>query len=561
MAQPSTRTDIEPQHLHLLPRYAVLKRHRDYYGSSQYEGRPDFFTGQQPDGRIAPLRERKPCIIYPLPRSATNQVVRFTFGESRFPSVNVDEVDADESALGIAVSKEQSETLEKYISQLIDTSQLKVAMRRIMRPGLATGTSVAIIEIKRGRFTLRSAEAENVLPTFRNGDPNEELERAIWSYQYEQTVRGPDNKPEQKRFWYRQDITSEAYIEYEPEPVEEGVDPIWRVRSVVAHGFGFCPVVWIRNLTDEDKGDIDGCSLYEGLLDEFDALNFALSQRHRGINHFGTPQPWETGVPDGDGPNGGGGSGPAGFSAPAATPHGKLAQRTRKGGPDQVWSYESKDVRLGVIETSGKAFEVASNHVNDIRSRALEAMSVVLVNVSEVMGRTQQGEMSAKFLELAYEPLLALVDEMRHSWWFDGLQKILSMMLRITAVLDGERLIIPGASKAAPILRSFFVDTDEGVLWMPPTMTPSWGEYFSAGPDEIGKAVETAGKAKEAGLVPEEDAAKYVLPLFGREDTAEALEEIEQDKVKAQEEAAELAAQQADEQPPNEPRPVEEQQQ
>jgi len=308
---------------------------------------------------------------------------------------------------------------------------------------------------------------------------------------------------------------------------------VWRESKVTEHGLGFCPVLWIRNVEDEDNGDVDGQSLYEGLEDEFDALNFALSQRHRGINFWGVPQPWESGVEDDDGPDAGGRKArTVPFSAAASTGQ-KPVEATapaRPISPANTWRYRSKDAKIGLLETTGKAFESASLHVNDIRSRALEAMSVVLVNVSEIMNRTSQGQMSAKFLELAYEPLLALVDEMRECWWPNGLKALLSMMLRMVAVLKGANIWIPGAKKAAEILQGFTIETTVGPIWMCPPIAAQWGDYFSADQDEIGKAVDNAVKAKDAGLVPEDDAARSVLPYFDRHDVSDALEELEDER-------------------------------
>lgn len=555
MAETSYDSAIKPQHFAKLGRYRKLSKLRKYYESSQYDGRPDFFTGQRSShDRPVPLRERKPCIVYPLPKNAVHQVVRFTFGESRFPTVSVEATDEDKSnvVFGLTLTDDESETLERYIAELVETAQLKPSMRRIMRPGIAVGTAVAILVLRNGRFRLEVANAEDCLPTFRNGDPNDDVEQLVWCYQYDKTVPNPQTGiPEVQRTWYRQDITAAGYVLYNDVKVEAGIEPVWVPSKTIPHSFGFCPVRWIRNLHEEESGDIDGLSLYDDLFDEFDALNFALSQRHRGIHHFGTPQPWETGVDEDDGPGAKGRTATPGFSpATGNTPYGPTildaaGSPARKGGPDQVWSFTSKDVKLGVIETTGKAFEVSTLHVNDIRARVLESMSVVLVNISEIAGRTQQGQMSAKFLELAYEPLLAVVDEMRHCWWPLGLQAILSMMLRATQAIGGKDLLIAGAEKAAAILKRFAKETTAGVAWIPPKMTPNWGDYFAAGPEEIAMAITAAETAKDAHLVPAEDCIKYVLPYFGREDVQDALEDIEDDKVEAQKLAQETAMNEA----------------
>lgn len=543
---------IKPEHFAELPRYHALQKHRKYYTSKQYEGRPDFFTGLKAGtSEIVPLRERKPCIIYPLPKNAVGQVVRFTFGESRFPAVSIEEIDEDGSVAGEALSKEEAEKLEKFVAELVDRCHLKPGMRRVMRPGLAVGTACAFYTLRDGKICLDLANAEDVLPEFRDGLPGSDVVRAVWVYQYEDAVPNALGVPETKRFWFRQDFDDKQFTEYHRVEVKPNEPPEWRVSREVTHDFGFCPVRWIRNVHDADSRDIDGVSLFDGSHDEFDALNFALSQRHRGINFWGIPQPWVTGVEDDDGPTADGRrSGPAGYS-PAEPKFGRIlgadGRPAVKVSPDNQWQYRGIETKVGLLETTGKPFEAATNHVQDIRSRLLEAMSVVLVNVSEIAGRTQQGQMSAKFLELAYEPLLALVDEMRHTWWPHGLQAILSDMLRIVAAKRGEGIWIPGAKQAATLLERFFIKTADGkTVWMAPKMTPQWGDYFAAGPEEINAAITAASAAKDASLIPHDDAAKYVLPYFGREDVNEALEEIEDEKAEAEEKAVADAAREVD---------------
>lgn len=536
---------IKPEFIQELGRYKKLSKFRQYYESKQYEGRADFFTGRKgkSGGDPVPLRERKPCIVYPLPRAAANQVVRFTFGETRFPTIRIAPIDADTSVAGEKLSEEEAKDVETYVANVVDRCGIKPAMRRLMRPGIATGSICAIIKLKDGLFSVQAANAEDVLARFRDDDPTSDLLSLTWVYQFEGEIpNATTGRPECKRFWYRLDVDETNFIEYEPFEIRPGEPVVWVAKPPKAHGFTFCPAIWMRNVEDEEHGDTDGQSLFEGLLDEFDALNFALSQRHRGINFWGTPQPWETGVEDDDGPEADGRqSGSAGYSPAGESPHGATANQpaAQRISPDQMRSYRGDKVKIGLLETTGASFDAATKHVNDVRGRCLEAMSVVLVNVSEIMGRTHQGQMSAKFLELAYEPLLALVDEMRHCWWPSGLRALLSMMLRMTAELDGKRIYIPGASKVAQILKRFQVDTDIGLVWLVPPMTPAWGDYFSPDNDEIAKAIDAASKAQ--GLVPDDDRARYVLPYFDRHDVTEALEELEEERDEA-EDAKQAAA-------------------
>jgi hypothetical protein len=204
----------------------------------------------------------------------------------------------------------------------------------------------------------------------------------------------------------------------------------------------------------------------------------------------------------------------------------RMSSPARKSAPDRIQSYKSPEVKLGIIETTGAAFDAASKHVLDIRARILEAIDVILLDPTTVVGK---GDVSAKALALMYAPLLALVDELRDCWWSSGLQPILSMMLRITATMGGKGLYVPGAMKAAKILSRFFMKPEgaEAPIWCCPKLCPTWGAYFSLPKPEPKDAVDIASKAKEAKLITPATATSYVAQEFGVVDADEESEQAE----------------------------------
>lgn len=533
-------TAIAPEFNARTARYQRLARLLAYTDSTQYAGRPDWWTG---GSKRVPLRERAPCIIYPLPKNAALEATRFTFGEGRFPKLVVRAEDADTAVGGFGLSKDEAETLQRGVADLIEQAQLKRGMRTLLLGGLTACTAVALLSVRDGAFCVDYARALDCIPTFkRPGDPTSPVVALTWTYQY--ASEEPDERtgePKSVKRYFRRDITELEVIDYEADEVVVGKRPTWREANREKHGFSFCPVVWIRNLPSENRGDIDGTSLLDGLFDEFDSLNLALSQRHRGIMFFGVPQPWETGVDEDDGPGAGGRTaGPVGYSAAPAgalAPPGAVGAAggvcapsatspARAVGPDKIWSYESAEVKVGLIETTGKAFEVATAHVDDISARLKQSMGVVLANAADVLGK---GDMSAKFLALVYAPLLALVDDLRECWWGAGLQPILQMLLRMVAELDGKTLLLRNARGLAAILKGRTMAVEGGSMWLPPPMHPVWGAYFSASGDEVGKDVDAAEKAKDAKLISDKTAVTYVANHFGVEDVEEELEAIEED--------------------------------
>jgi hypothetical protein len=535
-----------PERICETPRYRELTYLDAYLRGKQYDGRPEWFEGVNGKGEIVPLHERKPCVIYPLPAASVGQAVRFAVGEGRFPGVAVDEVDEDEAvAPGLTVSEAEAEALTDLVAQLVENSCLKSASRVLMRTGMSARTAPAIVSVRRGKFMLEMPRPQDCIPKFIDGDPSADIEAMVWCYQYKKAV-DQGGAIIEKPHWFRQDITSTEFITYEDEPIEHGRQARWNVKDRKEHGLGFCPVVWIRNMPEAHCSDIDGTAFYGDMLDEFDALNFSLSQRHRGIRYFGTPQAYETNVDENEEPadvgrrakpiKGADGTGKYHPEDPMGGPFGVTPRKARKAAPDQIWSYKGP-ASLGILETTGKAFEVTSKHVLDIRARVLEALNVVLLDPETAMKQ----DLAGVALERLFSPMLAMVDELREHWWEHGIAKIIGMMLRIIAVTGGKGLLIPGVRKVAPMLSRFTVQTEVGPLWVSPRMTPAWGDYFSPGPDDINKGVDAAEKAAAAGLITKKTAAKYVAPYFGVDDPDAEAEEAEEESLEAASKAVDEA--------------------
>lgn len=543
-----------PQLIEQTGRSKQIRSLASYYEGSQYDGRPEWFNGIGAKGEEVPLRERKPCIVYPLPKACCNQATRFTFGEGRFPKIDVDEAEGDSAVTeSLALNHEDSETLSKYAANIVDSSRLKSAMRALLRHGLSKRTAVACLSVRRGRFAIDMPRAMDCYAEFVDpGDPSTDVLRMVWCYRFQKQVERHGTVISIWH-WFRRDYTDTEVVVYADVQDEAGKEIVWArdEEQTKAHGFGFCPVVWARNLPEPTCNEIDGTSLYEDLGDEFDALNFALSQRHRGIVYFGSPQAWETGVGDDEKPYQVGrtatapvmsahqakiaadqareqaaAGASAAYAAIATGVSPRVSSPARKSAPDRIQSYKSTDVKLGIMETTGAAFDAATKHVLDVRSRILEAIDVILLDPTTVAGK---GDVSAKALALMYAPLLALVDELRDCWWAGALQPILSMMFRITAIMKGVGLYIPGAAKASAILSRFFMQPDgfEEVIWCCPKMTPTWGAYFSLPKPEPKDAVDIAVKAKEAKLVTPATATAYIADEFGVVDADEESEQAE----------------------------------
>lgn len=529
-----------PEKIQLTGRAQRLAALRAVYEGTQYDGRADWWTGQKrgSSGERVPLRERKPCVIYRLPKASVDQVVRFLFGEGRFPQITV------KASAGVDTDTE-AETLQSWISEFIEHAAIKPKMRALARRAITQGTACAIMEVIDGEFSVTLPHAEHCAPRFRGDNPANEVTELVWCYEYEAEVVGADGNPSKRKFLFRRDYTETEIRTYAPVAVRLGVDIDWGEPEITQHGLGFCPVIWIRNEGDSTS-DIDGVSLIDGLQEEFAALDFTMSQRFRGIAYLGAPQPWETGVDAHDGPGAAGRTGAPGMAGtPGYQEHGAVATApARRMSPDEIWSYEGERVTLGLLETSGKSFEVASLHIEDIRGRCLETMGVVLTSLTETVSRVTTGkEMSAKFLALAHAPLLNLVNEYRHNWWPYALKRIVDMAMRILATVpDAFMIENSDAARAVVISRT----EARGPKWFAPQTSPVWGSFFEPSTTETKESVSAARDARDAGLLSRELAMRHVADDFGISDVAEELDRVEREKAEAVKVAQDAMRQEAE---------------
>lgn len=525
-------TDRIPPHLiQHTARSRHLAKLRAYYNGDQDAGKPDFWTGQCGNGEIKPVRERAPCINYRFAKSAVQEAVKFTVGEGRFPRIKVEK--DEEVYPGVALSAEEAKTLSTFIASLVKQAQIQPLWADALSDGLSTGTAVEIVSIRDGYFHSESAQAEHCDPVF------DSVGNVVSMTQcYQTNIENVEHDTiVTKRMFYRRDIDAQYDTVYKLVEVGNGGKPEWTIDTQTQHGFGFCPVNWGRHNRRLGCAETDGESIFDGSLEELDALNLALSHRHRGINYWGNPQPWETGIEDDEQVAAiGRKAKPESKRQSALDPYGGPATgAARKSGVTEVWRSRNADAKFGLFETTGKAFEAASKHVDDIRGRLAEEMSVVLPDLSVIVGK---GDISARLLTMLYAPLLGLVDKIRTCWWAGFFMQSLSLRLRMIAVLGGEGIFVPGAVEVGAILRKLIIDG----RWFAPSMTPIWGAYFSPSSAETGASVKAAKDANEAGLISKRTAAEYVAQDFGVQDVDEELAAAEEEAQERAEQTAEVMA-------------------
>lgn len=384
----------------LSPRFRQLDTCDRFVDGTVYDGRPDFFTGV-----TVPLAERKPCVKYPIAEIAIESYSDIIFGEKRFPVIKVSGVKSDE------------------LSATMKRSKLKTALVEALENAMGCGSAALIFGVRGERPFIDRVPAKWCEPELDPAIDNRVLKLVI-SYPYIKVEKDDSGRYKAVAMWFRRVIDDETDTTYKPQVAQRnGIEPKnWTADPdrTFPHELGFCPVVWYPHLRGvKCEGSYDGHALHEHQLDEITQHDLAISQRQRAAFTAGDPQYYEIGVEKGYNPSEGGRP-----QMIPATPNGGAPQqgqarpmhayvqggrgKTRKRGVTNVWQYESKDVKVGILELSASAIEAIDNNAKDLRIKLCDAMAFVPID-PEHMPRT----LSGKALEMLRARQLARADKIR----------------------------------------------------------------------------------------------------------------------------------------------------
>lgn len=492
-----------------------------------YAGRPSWWDAE------APLRERAPCVVYPIARTAGQRLVSFVFGESRFPTLTVGNGGAD--LLGVPLTPDEAQALTQGVARLIRAAGLRLAMRQALEHGLMCGTAVPVCSLRAGRPHVELIPAKWCTPTFDPNDPERVTQLEV-RYRYE---GAPDARGRRPDCWYRRLITeTEDRVWRDVVCDPEGREPAWEQWPSEATAIDFCPVVWARNLPQPgDCDDLDGVALHEGLEDEIECLDRALSQHHRNGLYNGEPQMLLTGasLSDLQGDSGRAAAEPKALKGWLATvvnaageQGGRGGNRVRKGA-GTIWAVPKEGAKGELLESSGSGAQILAADAKTLRSLILEAMGVVIPDADK-LGGSAGGESQ----EDLYAPMLALCDNLRECW-APVLVRVVGMLLRLLTTRaatapDGRSAVyLEGVEQLTALARRFLRPVEgAGLRWFDPPFTLAWGAYLKPSPGQVQQAlsafVQAAGNKPVVAL---RTAVTYLAPLLGVQDVEGELEVLE----------------------------------
>jgi len=453
---------------HLSPRAKRLAELERWVKGTQYTGRPHFFSEE------APLSERAPCIIYPIVRAAIDSFVDLVLGEGRFPTAKIGNTDEDspwddEDAL----EDDDRELGDRFVLECIKQSRFERVARECLAAGMGCGSAALVLGARNGKLIADTVKARWCEPEL---DVDGNVERLEIKYPYlEQYQEGRSLTWKVRARMYRRVIDDERDTTYKPAeiaadeaaPVKWVADP----ERTHEHGLGFCPVVWypfMRGCSVE--GVYDGHAIHENLLDEVEALDFSLSQRHRAALYAGDPQWTEIGVEPGSNPSSaavrkGHPASPKGGEHPddATCVYQAGPSKVRKGrkkSPGDVWQYEAPDVQVKLHTLPGEALKAIDDHCNDLRGKLAEALSVVFLDLDTVRFVTS---VSGKALEALRSRQIDRCDQIRDDVEDGLIIPSATMLLRIAYVLGkAGKLQVPGLKQVIPIFGRWDDDKGDG---------------------------------------------------------------------------------------------------
>jgi len=517
-------------------------RLRSYVYGDQYAGRPNYFTD------TVPLWEREPCIVYNVAEDAINQKVDLVLGEDRYPAITARSVWGNDNK---TIDEAQSSEIDQCLAAIESEANLKVRFAEVLEEASGCSSAAILCGIRDNCLFVETFQPEWCTPTLaRNG----ECLRLDVMYGYIDIVQ-------ERTLWkaipmmYRRVITDQQDITYLPVEIRAGFlieNYSWVPQETINHGLGFCPVRWYRYMNKCNvAGRIDGYAIHRNDMDEMDALNFSLSQRHRAAIYSGDPQWTETGVSPGEGPGAKGrpakvlhpsspfGGPPSEINAPHQGGYVSMGTRSngkaRKKGPGEVWSYTNPETKVVLHTLPGDALDALDKNSKDILSKLEAKFGVVSLDPEKL---PKGNALAASSMKKLMRRMFASCDRIRSDFGDNFIGPAYAMLLRIAV---GTNLELPGIEG----VRKLIEDMGDRWNWNSPPFELSWGPYQDPDPEEESAIVQTVIALQSSGLCTDKVAVTMLKSVMRIENVDVYLKELEksrEEKANKEREANELTA-------------------
>jgi hypothetical protein len=426
---------------------------------TQYDARKSWWDDS------VPLWERAPCVVYPVVAIAIQSNTDLVLGEGRFPtfSAKPGEGEADEDN---GLSSEDSQTLDRFIVEHHRICRFRAHARFAFASAQCMGSVLGVHGVRGGRPHADLIPAKWCEPKLDSAGAVVSVEIR---YPYVEEYRKLSGGWAARALLYRRVIDAARDVTFLPADAQRsGAEPNWREDAslTVNHGLGFCPTVWypfMRGCVPVNQ--IDGPPIHANLLDEIQAHDIAVSQRHRGAL-LSEPQICEIGVSPGYNPTETGrlpmvpASADGGMLSKDNPRHGGYLTGSSSGtarmkGPGHTWQYDNPETKVQILTYPGDALKAQDDNARDLRMKLQEGLCVVFLDPDNIKFAATT---SGKALEAIKQKQIDRCDQFRDDLRDNFLLPSVDMQLRIASRL-GAGLRVPGIARVLPILKKL----DDGV--------------------------------------------------------------------------------------------------
>lgn len=450
------------------------------------------------NGEYIPLHQRRPSVRFLLPAIIVNDSVSMVFSEGHFPNVEAGDDD-----------------IEKALTDFNKQARLKTLMAEAAHWG-SVGSVALWLRIIKEKPYVSVLKTRFLTPTWKKDAPDE-LGRVREKYKTKGKALialgyAIPKKMADEEFWFQRDWTDAEEVWYRPWPVDADK---WRalaagqpapppevkdIARTVAHGMGFVPIVWIRNLPLGDE--TDGACTFEGALHNAIEIDYQLSQQGRGLRYSMDPtlHIQDEAYTDTD------------------------AKQLVKGAANALVTGPNTNASL--LEISGAAYAHVLDYAKAIRELALENCSGNRSSPERMMAAQ-----SGRALEIMNQALIWLADKLRTSYGEEGLLPLYRMLLRAN-----EKVPLRLGKKKYPAgALSPFLDHEQLELNL------KWPDWYPPTPADRAQNASALATHRTAGIISRETAVKAIQHEMDIDDPDKEIERIKAEALERADIEAEVA--------------------
>ncbi len=463
-------------------RVNVLIAYNRILDGTIYELLPFDFHQERDGDKYVPLRERAPSVQYNVCRTVVQDSVSLLFGEGRFPGI-----------IGDGAATRQQ------IADFITATDLAAVMSEAAMLG-SVGSVAIQMRILNGRVFYQPMRTTFLTPEFSPDEPDRLIGMAELYKVSGRNLRGMgyaiDDQVVGSMHWFRRtwDEASEGW--YIPVPVNAaGATPETMTLDTersVAHGLGFCPFVWIKNLPPAQG--IDGACTFAPAIGAQIEIDYQLSQAGRGLKYS---------------------SDPTLVIKEPATPEGDFV----KSAGNALVVSEKGDAKL--LEIGGTASQAVIDYVKALREFALES-----IHGNRAAADKISAAQSGRAIELSFQGLVWLTDKLRTSYGA-GLLAAINLAQRATGT---GRVRLQGRDGVALVLP-------------PGPFSLRWGPFFAPTHTDKQADAGTLATLVNEGLISRQTSTGLIAKTYDIDDVKAELALIAAEKAEEAARALEMAAQ------------------